>query len=254
MSGESMPRLGFRLGAKELVLLLKAVEPISTEPIITADDSGLAVKAMDVSRTCMVDMRLAPSAFTEAVLPEEPVKFCLDIRSVLKVLKNVRKGEEAHAALEEGRFSVSIRGAYKRTFRFPLLSITEEEPPQLSLELEATVKLPSGEFRRALDDLAVAGALYAHLAVDENGVVIRAEDVDASITFTPFFMPELEVSGKAKACYDIQFLLLMAKAGAPLADFVELGVSTDKPLKLSFVLPFEGHLIYWLAPRVREEA
>ena len=248
-----MPELGFRLGAKELVLLFKAVEPISTEPIIIADDNGLTIKAMDVSRTCMVDVHLAPSAFTEAVLPEEPVRFCLDIRSVLKVLKNVRKGEEARAALEENRFSVSVHGAYRRTFRFPLLSITEEEPPQLSIELDATVRLPSGELRRALEDLSVAGALYVHLAVDKSGFLIRAEGVDASITFTSFFMPELEVSGKAQGCYDAQLLLPMAKAGALIADFVELGVGTDKPLKLSFILPFEGHLVYWLAPRVREE-
>ena len=63
----------------------------------------------------------------------------------------------------------------------------------------------------------------------------------------------LEVKEPCKATYPLSYLSDIVKAASATSEVVDLEFSTDMPVRLDFKQPYDGSLIYYLAPRIEVE-
>jgi len=98
---------------------------------------------------------------------------------------------------------------------------------------------------------------FVKFSADNEKLLLTAEsDVSsAAVEFsrTSDAVIDFEVKEPSTATFDTSMLQKMVKAGSALADVVTVEFATNKPIKLDFRLPYEGKLIFYLAPRVEAE-
>jgi len=252
----------FRLkmaSAKEFRNALNAIATLIDEGTFLIDPEGLKLRAMDPSRIAMVDFMWGRSVFDEFEAPEEGTKLCLNIGELLKLLKKAGKDESIELGLDEatGRLRVILRGRYTKSFTIPRLETAGEEAPgELKIPFDAKVTLDATELRRAIADAALI-ADFVKISADGGKLVLTAEGEVSSATIE---FPrdceavlDLDVKSASTATFDTSMLERMLKAGSNLADIVTIEFSTNKPIKLDFRLPYEGKLVFYLAPRVEAE-
>jgi len=212
--------------AKEFRNALAAIGTLIDEGTFVIDGEGLKLRAMDPSRIAMVDFMWGRSVFDEYEAPEEGVKLCVNIDEFQKLLKKATKGESIELSLDQatGRVKLTIRGKYTRSFTVPRLeTVGEEVPGELKIPFDVRITLDA----------------------DELATIEFPRTCEAVIDF--------EVKEPSTAMFDVGMLQKMLKAGSALADVVVVEFSTNKPIKLDFRLPYEGKLIFYLAPRVEAE-
>ncbi|RLI07999.1 DNA polymerase sliding clamp [Candidatus Bathyarchaeota archaeon] len=254
--------MSFRLkvaSAREFKNALNAIATLVDEGVFVIDPEGLKLRAMDPSKTAMVDFMWGRSVFDEYEAPEEGVKLCVNIDELLKLLRKAAKGESLELGLDEatGRVKMALRGRYVKRFTIPRLeTVWEEVPGELKIPFNAKIAFVSDEFKRAITDAALV-ADFVKFSADSEKLVLTAEgDVSsATIEFprTCDAIVDYEVKEPSTATFDTGMLEKMVRAGSALADVVVAEFSTDKPMKLAFRLPYEGKLIFYLAPRVEAE-
>jgi proliferating cell nuclear antigen len=55
---------------------------------------------------------------------------------------------------------------------------------------------------------------------------------------------------RSKATYNLNYLSQIAKAAAATAELVTVEFTTNMPIRLTFDIPQQGRLAYYLAPRI----
>jgi len=245
--------------AKEFKNALAAIGTLIDEGTFVIDPEGLKLRAMDPSRIAMVDFMWGRSVFDEFEAPEEGTKVCVNIDELQKLLKKATKGESVELSLDEatGRLKVVMRGKYVKSFTIPRLeAVGEEVPGELKIPFDVKITLDADELKRAITDASLVGD-FVRFSADNDKLSLTAEsDVSsANIEFprTCEAVIDFEVKEPSTATFDTGMLQKMLKAGSELADVVTLEFSTNKPIKLDFRLPYEGKLIFYLAPRVEAE-
>jgi len=63
----------------------------------------------------------------------------------------------------------------------------------------------------------------------------------------------LEAKEPSKATFSLSYLSEIVKAAAATSDVVTIEFSTDMPIRLDFKQPYDGKLVYYLAPRIEVE-
>jgi len=245
--------------AKEFRNALAAIGTLIDEGTFVIDGEGLKLRAMDPSRIAMVDFMWGRSVFDEYEAPEEGVKLCVNIDEFQKLLKKATKGESIELSLDQatGRVKLTIRGKYTRSFTVPRLeTVGEEVPGELKIPFDVRITLDADELKKAITDASLVGDFVKFSADSEKLTLLAESDVSsATIEFprTCEAVIDFEVKEPSTAMFDVGMLQKMLKAGSALADVVVVEFSTNKPIKLDFRLPYEGKLIFYLAPRVEAE-
>jgi len=245
--------------AKEFKNAMNAIATLIDEGTFLIDAEGLKLRAMDPSRIAMVDFMWGRSVFDEYEAPEEGTKLCLNIDELLKLLKKAKKDESIELSLDEatGRLRVTLRGRYTKSFTIPRLETAGEEMPgELKIPFDVRITLDADELKRAIAEASVV-ADFVKMRADGGKLVLSAEGEVSSATIE---FPrdceaviDFDVKAESVATFDASMLEKMLKAGSALADMVTVEFSTNKPIKLDFRLPYEGKLIFYLAPRVEAE-
>ena len=245
--------------AKEFKNALDAIGTLIDEGTFLIDPEGLKLRAMDPSRIAMVDFMWGRSVFDEYEAPEEGIKLCVSVDELKKLLKKARKDESLELSLDTstGRLKVIMRGRYVKSFTIPRLEVAGEEVPgELKIPFDAKITLDAGELKKAIADVSLVGDFVKFSADNERLLLTAESDVSsASVEFsrTSEAVIDFDVKESSAATFDTSMLEKMVKAGSALADVVTLEFSTNKPIKLDFRLPYEGKLIFYLAPRVEAE-
>jgi len=66
-------------------------------------------------------------------------------------------------------------------------------------------------------------------------------------------MLEMDVKEPSKATYNLNYLANIIRAGSGASEIVTMEFSTNMPIKVEFEMPQQGHLLYYLAPRIEAE-
>ena len=245
--------------AKEFKNVLAAIGTLIDEGTFVIDQEGMKLRAMDPSRIAMVDFMWGRSVFDEFEAPEEGLKLCVNVDEVQKLLKKVTKGESIELSLDQatGRLRLTVRGRYVKSFTVPRLETAGEEVPgELKIPFDVRITLDADELKRAITDASLVGDFVRFSADNEKLTLTAESDVSsATIEFprTCEAVIDFEVKEPSTATFDTSMLQKMVKAGSALADVVTIEFATNKPIKLDFRLPYEGKLIFYLAPRVEAE-
>lgn len=250
----------FKLNVSDVKLLrdvLTAVSTLIDEGTFNVSPEGIRLRSMDPSRVAMVDFTMQKTTFDEYV-SDQNTKICINLGELLKLLKRAGRDEAVEILLDEstGQLVITIRGKYMRTFRMPTLEAMEDEVPTPRVTFNAKVTLTADGFRHSLEDVALVSD---HVRMETDGekfmMSAKGDIMGANIELKKGSdaLLSLEVKEPSRATYPLSYLSDIVKAASATSDIVALEFSTDMPVRLDFKQPYDGSLVYYLAPRIEVE-
>jgi proliferating cell nuclear antigen len=243
--------------AKFLKDMMGAISILVDEATFDVTPEGIKLRAMDPSRVAMVDFEWPKTIFDEYSCGE-PMKMCINISEMLKLLRRTGKDESVELSLDEktGKLKIAIKGNYSRTFNMPTLEAMDEEVPTPKVTFNVCAKTTTQGLREAIED---ASLVSDHVKIEaENGKMTlnAAGDImGAKIEFAEGSDVLLEMNAKevSKATFSLSYLSEIVRAALPTSEIVIIEFSTDMPIQLDFKQEKEGKLKFFLAPRIEVE-
>lgn len=243
--------------AKLLKDMITAISTLIDEATFDMNPDGIKLRAMDPSRVAMVDFEWPKTVFDEYTC-SEPMKMCINISEMLKLLRRTGKDESVELSLDEktGRLQMTIRGRYVRSFNMPTLEAVEEEVPTPKVAFNVRAKTTTDGLSQAIEDANLVSD-HVRIELDKEKMVMRATGdlMGATIEIKKGSdaLLDLEAKEPSKATFSLSYLSEIVKAAAATSDVATIEFSTDMPIRLDFQQPKEGKLTFYLAPRIEVE-
>jgi len=274
---EESPAGGFRAKIKDVKTIkgiIDAVSAIIDETNFVADKTGLKILAIDESHICLASMEF-PAGFWDEFACDEPVKMGLSLEDLGKIAKRASASDaiELNHAPDSGKIQVQMKGKGTRTFSLRLVDIDPDKiPPTADLDVEFDAKI-------GIDPAVIAEAIKdAEIYQDTLEVTINAENIkfaaegevgDMAYVLDKDHLETFELKAgedgvtlTARGVFSLAFLKNIMKAN-DVAEKLIISVADNAPLKFEFTIPgkdpaegadrVDGHIIYYLAPRVEED-
>jgi len=244
--------------AKLLKDMISAISTLIDEATFDINPEGIKLRAMDPSRVAMVDFEWPKTVFDKYSC-SEPMKMCINISEMLKLLKRTGKDESVELSLDEktGRLQLTITGNYVRSFNMPTLEAVEEEVPTPKVAFNVKLKITTDGLSQAIEDANLVSD-HVRLEIDKEKMVMRAagDIMGATIEMKKGSdaLLDLEAKEASKATFSLSYLSDIVKAAAATSEVATIEFSTDMPIRLDFQQqPEEGKLTFYLAPRIEVE-
>jgi len=244
--------------AKLLKDMISAISTLIDEATFDINPDGIKLRAMDPSRVAMVDFEWPKTVFDKYAC-SEPMKMCINISEMLKLLKRTGKDESVELSLDEktGRLQLTITGNYVRSFNMPTLEAVEEEVPTPKVAFNVKLKITTDGLSQAIEDANLVSD-HVRLEIDKEKMVMRAagDIMGATIEMKKGSdaLLDLEAKEASKATFSLSYLSDIVKAAAATSEVATIEFSTDMPIRLDFQQqPEEGKLTFYLAPRIEVE-
>jgi len=245
--------------ASNFIEYLKLFKELSDEVTFEVSKDGLRTQFMDPAKITLIKFKLDTYAFEEFDYPDEPVRFTINVKSLLKSLP--RKIEPRSFIVIEGHDD-----ALKVTIHGPSGEIVSEvEPPLLELEnwsdytikgwsIEAAVRLNAPALYQAVKTVKGVWDKVALIACDD-GFALEKDDEEgkAKAVFTREDprLYDLEINNEVRVLMDSKYLEGLLKHVKKLADEVKLSMANRKPLIVEAYIP-GGEITYYQAPIVED--
>jgi len=243
--------------AKLLRDMITAISTLVDEATFNIAPEGIKLRAMDPSRVAMIDFEWPKTVFDEYAA-DTPIKMCINISELLKLLRRTSKDESVELALDEktGRLNVGIKGKYDRTFNMPTLEATEEEVPTPKITFNVRAKATTEGLNEAIQDVQLVSD-HVRIEMDNEKMTMRATGdlMGATVELKKGSdaLLDLETKEPSKATFSLSYLSEIIKTATATSDVATLEFSTDMPIRIDFQQPKEGKLTFYLAPRIEVE-
>lgn len=233
---------------------LSSIAELIDEGLFKITPSGISLVASDRAMVAVTDFYLSKGAF-ESFEADSDQSIGLNIANLLSVLKRASAKDKLSFDLGDGKLNIEISNGGTRRFVVPLVSITQEEIPQIEqLEFSTKAELNSSVLQSGIEDAEIVSDSVLFQASPEKFVMHADGDVSSAeleLEKGNANLISIEAKADAKSRYPIDYLKKMIKA-AKIADSVTLQFGQDYPMKLSFKSGDKASLQFVLAPRVSD--
>lgn len=222
---------------KSFISLLKIA---GEEHHIAADENGLKVISMDPSHVLMVDVTVKKELFEGYNLSEEKTEnaVTLNVNDLAKFLDRIEKDEKVYLKNDKpkARFIINSTQAGSRTnFELRVMDDYEGEVPQPKISFKAISRMALKAVEKALKNVALVSE-HAVINITKDLIEITGEG-DVGIARKEWNADsdnilDLTVEDDSKATYTLSYLIDIITALKPLADVVNIHLSTDMPIKI----------------------
>ncbi len=234
---------------------ISTIAELIDEGIFKINKDGISLSAADRAMVAVVNFNISSSAFASYELDAD-TSIGLNIANLLSVLKRSEGGDKITFNLQDSKLQIEISNSSKRRFVVPIISLTQDEIPQIDqLEFTTQVELKPHILESGIADAEIISDSVLFQASPIK-FIMRAE---GDVSKTELEMEKgnealfnLTTESEIKSRYPIDYLKKMIKA-AKIADSVSLQFGQDYPMKLSFKSGDKVNLRFVLAPRVSED-
>lgn len=232
---------------KNVMVLQKAVNAIASfisEGNFRFSSNGLSFKAIDPSQIVLVNYSVAKSAFDKYDI--EPNFVGVDIAEFNKIMQRAMPNDKMQLELDENEIHVKFEGELSRSFKLPLIDISEEEVNIPSPKFDAKVAINARILKEALKDAGLFGSSVV-LKAKGNVFSIEARGSQGILKTVSKETPGLSVKADSEVLskYSLNFLQNIVKeADAEQQIFLEL--KSDAPMRASYKIG-ESTIEFYLA-------
>jgi len=243
--------------------IIEAIKDLVTVVNFEVTGEGISVQAMDASHVALVALHLSAGQFDEYRC-DRPQTLGVSVANLAKLIK-IAGNDDAITLRAQDEASVLTMVFESKTeekiseFNLNLLTLDSEHLGIPETEYSANVTLSSGEFSRICRELTqITDTL--NLALDKESIRFSVTgDIGAgSITLRHNESDKaeertlLEVTDPVNMSFALRYLNLFNKA-ATLSDTVEINICPDMPIVVKYGFEI-GHIKYFLAPKIADEA
>lgn len=239
--------------ARVWTYVIEAVGKFAESGVFILKPEAMHVKAIDPSRTAMIEFIIPKEAFEEYVVSDVKAVY-LSMEELSRVLESAESNDKLRVMFSEGSVSVNFSdGIITRVFKTPLhAEIAHEEIPELELQY--------------LNEYVVSGdVLYdALVGVERFGDVLRLSGNESTLTLRSVGdLGEAEVvlsveKGTLRDArvgnpgFEVSFSLdyiTYLKKPIKASEEVVVRADNDLPIHLELRFPSGSKLNYYVAPR-----
>ena len=235
--------------AKEFAHIINSINVLTDEAQFVVRD-GLYLRALDASRTAMVDLAIPRESFTE--FPDGEYRISLNFKELKKILSHAKSGDMISFEVFN-KVRIKLIGKSVRSITLPMIEATSEDLSTPKVDYTATIKMASDGLETAIND-ASAISDEVKLEANDTAFVVSATsdrgEVEVKFEKNGDYVFEFDVREPATAKYSLEYLTDMVKKATKISDIVTVKLATSKPLFLSFDIPAGGKISYYLAPRI----
>jgi proliferating cell nuclear antigen len=246
-----------------------AIMTIIDEALFDAGPAGITFSSMDPSHIALIDINWPSSAF-EKYNCDSTIKFGVRIDEFSKIIKRANANESIQIAVQDNS-SLNIKttagGSYLRNYTMRLIESTGNSsplPPQMTFDSKIVIRIATLD--KILNDVGVisekiivdsSNSIYNKSAAvfsgnsdrGETRVTMDADDYKSKVDS----LQAITVNENSKSTYNIDFISRIIRAiGHQSSDLVTIEYSSNKPLRLEFLLSGMIRLRFNLAPRVQD--
>ncbi len=238
--------------AKEFVYIVESIAVLLEEAAFTITNEGLKLRAIDSSRSALIDLFMPREAFEEypSELSEE-VRVGVNFSDLKKILRRVKKGDRIALEVAEGKLKVKLIGKATRAVILPIIDVPVEQLPTPKVVFTVTAKVASDALREAMKDADVI-ADSVKFEAKEDGLYITASsdrgDLEVKFERDSEAMFEYDLKEPASARYSLDYLTDIVSKAYRVSDIAVIEFATGKPISLTFEIPMGGKLTYYIAP------
>ncbi len=238
--------------AKEFVYIVESIAVLLEEAAFTITNEGLKLRAIDSSRSALIDLFIPREAFEEypSDIPEE-VRVGVNFSDLKKILKRVKKGDRIALEVAEGKLKVKLIGKATRAVMLPIIDVPVEQLPTPKVVFTVTAKVASDALREAMKDADIL-ADSVKFEAREDGLYITASsdrgDLEVKFERESEAMFEYDLKEPAAARYSLDYLADIVSKAYRVSDIAVIEFATSKPIALTFEIPMGGKLTYYIAP------
>jgi proliferating cell nuclear antigen len=147
------------LELKQSSFFKNAVDSISSfvpEGNFRFTDKGIFFKAIDPSQVVLVDYFVDKKFFDKYLM--EPNFVGVDLVELNKILQRSLPDDKLVLDISDAELKVRFEGDLKRSFRLPLIDVSDEEPKTPAIEYEAKVEINALSMKEVLKDASLFGS------------------------------------------------------------------------------------------------
>jgi proliferating cell nuclear antigen len=247
-----------------------AIMTIIDEALFDAGPQGITFRSMDPSHIALIDINWPSSAF-EKYHCDSTIKFGVRIDEFSKIIKRANANDSIEIGVVLDNSSLNIKttgGGYLRNYKMRLIESTGNRSPLPQMTFDSKIVIGIATLDKILNDV---GAISEKITIDSSGsstnknTVIFIGDSDrgeARVTMDADdgnnkskveLLEEITVKENSKSTYNIDFISKIIRAiGHQSSNLVTIEYSSNKPLRLEFLLSGMVKLQFYLAPRVQD--
>jgi proliferating cell nuclear antigen len=250
-----------------------AIMTIIDEALFDAGPQGITFRSMDPSHIALIDINWPSSGF-EKYHCGSTIKFGVRIDEFAKIIKRANANDSIEIGVVPDNSSVNIKtqsdGGYLRNYKMRLIESTGNKSPLPQMTFDSKIVIGIATLDKILSDV---GAISEKITIDTSSsggistnkkTVIFSGDSDrgeARVTMDlnddnkskAEFLEEITVKETSKSTYNIDFISKIIRAiGHQSSNLVTIEYSSNKPLRLEFLLSGTVKLQFYLAPRVQD--
>ena len=247
-----------------------AIMTIIDEALFDAGPQGITFRSMDPSHIALIDINWPSSAF-EKYHCDSTIKFGVRIDEFSRIIKRANANDSIEIGVVLDNSSLNIKttgGGYLRNYKMRLIETTVNRSPLPQMTFDSKIVIGIATLDKILNDV---GAISEKITIDSSGsstnknTVIFIGDSDrgeARVTMDADdgnnkskveLLEEITVKENSKSTYNIDFISKIIRAiGNQSSNLVTMEYSSNKPLRLEFLLSGVVKLQFYLAPRVQD--
>lgn len=245
--------------------VLEAIKDLLNEATWDCNEHGMSLQAMDSSHVSLVSLMLRADGF-DTYRCDRNCSMGINLASMSKILKcasnedaiTIKAGDDGDTVTYVFE---SPNGDKVSDYEMKLMDIETDHLGIPETNYSCVVKLPAGEFQRICRDLSQIGESVV-ICCTKEGVKFSAsgdlgtgniklaqnanvDKEDEAVT--------IEMQEACTLTFALRYLNFFCKA-TPLSGQVSLSMSSEVPLVVEYKIGDMGHVRYYLAPKIEDEA
>jgi len=240
--------------------VINAME-ILEEPVIRIEPDRMYVRQMDGTHSALIYFELPKSSFLSYEC-DAPTMVKVNREEILKCLRKVSDSQSIGLAVDEGKGNkmfITLTEKSIKDFSVDNYVVEEKDvipPPNIGKATsDVKIKIDASAFADSIEELKsimTADLSTIDITASKGHLVLKGEGTKRGLTVTHILGSHILAmdipEGITVSTFNIYILQMIVANPAALSGVLLIGYSTLKPLILTYELPFEGTLMYYLAP------
>ncbi|TPX49186.1 hypothetical protein SeLEV6574_g01622 [Synchytrium endobioticum] len=248
--------------------VLDAIKDLVSDANFDCNDNGINLQAMDNSHVALVILSLKAGMF-DPFRCDRNLSIGINLASLGKIMKCAANDDVLTIKADDQQDTLSLtfeNNSQDRVSEYDLklMDIDSEHLGIPETNYEATIKMSSAEFQRICRDLMQLSESVIIEATKESVKFAASGDIGSgSVTLKAggasadekeeAVPTEIELQSNVTLTFSLKYLLNFTKATS-LSKAVTLSMSNDVPLLVEYKVSDEGHIRYYLAPKIGDDA
>lgn len=220
---------------KDVQFLRSSIDAISSfipEGNFRFNDKGVHFRAIDRSQVLLVDYLIEKSVFDS--FDVEPAFVGINLAELSKIVSRALPEDRVVLDLSESEFRVILKGEMERSFKVPLIDISEGELRIPEAKYDSSVEINARLLKEALKDASLFSSSVM-LRVKGDKFFIESKGSAGTLNVNSASARGLKVKSRedVTAKYSLTYLQNIVKEADPDSG-VLLELKTDSPMKVSY--------------------